>query len=316
MTLRVLTLAVSLILFAPLGAFGVAPGASETPPPSTAGPIITDTAVPIATGSFAIQPYLSLGFQGGNFSPSWRRVSAHGDFTTFEFPVKFIYGPVKNMEVYLVAPFIQNWGSGFRTPGQAGSGSARFGGLGDLFLVLKYQVLAETGVCPTVTGLFGVTFPTGHHSHLNPGKMGLDALGGGSFGFTPGINLSKWLKPFYFYANIWYSVATRSPPPVAHQLTGPLLLPPHGRDLLSVNLAAEWVLTTRWVALLECYSAWELSPPYSKATGPATANIGIAPGLDFILSPRWAFELGLAIDLAGKNSAYQFTPILTAILTY
>jgi hypothetical protein len=181
---------------------------------------------------------------------------------------------------------------------------------------LKYQILEETEARPTVTGLFSVIFPSGHHSHLNANKFGLDALGGGSFGFTPGLNLSKWLKPFYLYANVWYSLATNSPPRIAHQVIGPLPPPLHGRDLLSVNLAAEWVWTKRWVTLLECYSTWELGPPYSKTSGSASALVGILPGMEFILSPRWAFVLGVAIDLAGKNTAYEFTPIATAIFTY
>jgi hypothetical protein len=315
-TFKGLTIVISLILLSAPGPLGAAPEVSQPSPPQTTGPIITDTAVPIATGGVAIQPYLSLSILGGNFSSSWRRVSARGDFASLESPVKLTYGPVKNMEVYLYAPYIQNWGSGIRTPGQPGASSAQFGGVGDLLVVTKYQLLEETEARPTVTGFFGVTFPTGHHSHLNPGNQGLDALGAGAYSFTPGLNLSKWLKPFYLYANVWYSLATHAPPQAAHQLTGPLLQPPHRRNLLTVNLAAEWVWTTRWVALLECYSTWELGPPYSNQSGPGSANLGIAPGLEFILSPRWAFAVGLAIDLAGKNGAYQFTPMVTAIFTY
>lgn len=47
--------------------------------PATFGPIITDTAVPIEKGKFALQPTWGLSFQTGSFTPSWRRVSAGGD---------------------------------------------------------------------------------------------------------------------------------------------------------------------------------------------------------------------------------------------
>ena len=35
-----------------------------------------------------------------------------------------------------------------------------------------------------------------------------------------------------------------------------------------------------------------------------------------IFDPRWSAALGVAIDLAGKNSFYNYTPILTVLLSY
>ena len=38
-------------------------------PPSTCGPIISDTCLPIETGKFAMQVFWALSFYTGNFSP-------------------------------------------------------------------------------------------------------------------------------------------------------------------------------------------------------------------------------------------------------
>ena len=50
--------------------------AEENECPPTFGCIITDTAVPIEKGKFAIQPTFGLGFVTNSLTQSWRRVSA------------------------------------------------------------------------------------------------------------------------------------------------------------------------------------------------------------------------------------------------
>ena len=77
------------------------------------------------------------------------------------------------------------------------------------------------------------------------------------------------------------------------------------RGQVTCNLAGEWVWSPRWVALLEFYSSWEVGPLIGRRTGPPAALLGVLPGLEFILSPRWNLEAGVAIDLAGKNSTYN-----------
>ncbi len=85
--------------------------AADMPPehPSTAGPILADTAVPAPPGQLSLQPYWSLGLVAGKFSTNWRRVSAGGNFRSLEMPVKLTYGLAPNLEVYLVAVMFQNW---------------------------------------------------------------------------------------------------------------------------------------------------------------------------------------------------------------
>ena len=60
--------------------------AADAPPehPATANPIITDSAVPASPGQLSLQPYWSLDCVAGKLTANWRRVSAGGDFRSFQ----------------------------------------------------------------------------------------------------------------------------------------------------------------------------------------------------------------------------------------
>ncbi len=85
--------------------------------PCTFGPLIADTAIPIEKGGFAIQPLVAFGLTGGDFTGSWRRVSAGGDFYSLSIPVKVTHGLFKNAEVFLVIPYVHNWARNVSEPG-------------------------------------------------------------------------------------------------------------------------------------------------------------------------------------------------------
>ncbi len=280
-------------------------------PPSTAGPIITDSAGPIATGSWSIQPYWQVGVTGGQFSPNWRRVSAGGDFVSLSNPWQIFYGLAPNTEINLIVPYIQNWGAHVRDPSLGpGSHAATFGGLGDILLTGKYQLLEETWYRPVVTATAKVNFPTGHHLHFNPARLGLDQLGAGAYAFTLGFDVAKYLPALNLrlYGNFWYALSATDTLDRTRV---------HKRDQVTVNLAAEYPLSRRWVALVEVYQTWNagtlLGPGSQQAP---VALLGFLPGIEYLLSPKWNFELGVAIDLAGKNTTFKYTPIFTMIYNF
>jgi len=295
-----------------------AAAAADTPPehPATAGPIIADTAVPTPPGQWIIQPFLSLDFVTGSLTGNWRRVSAGGDFTSFQMPVKVTYGLMRNLEIYAMIPFIHNRAAQVQDAAAWADRAADFSGMGDLSVILKYQLLAETAWRPTVAAFFAVDLPTGHHFHTNPARLGTDVLGAGTFAFTGGANLAKWLGPLYIYANLWYGIATQEPRATPHLVANPLTVPVHGRDLITWNLAAEYPLGGPWVALVEWYSGWEVGPLFRRSHAPPGILMGVMPGIEYLINSRWAWQLGVAVDLAGKNSLYGITPIFTVIMTY
>ncbi len=315
---------------------GLAPEPAKEECPSTFGPIITDTAIPIETGKFALQPTFGLGFVTKSLTPNWRRVSAGGNFKSFGMDYKFTYGLWNNLEVFVDVPFTQNWAGSVDERGPNGERSASFGGIGDVNLTFKYRLVEETETRPTVTALFATDFPTGHFRHFNPGRLGTDEIGGGAFAFTTGLNVSKYVKPFVFYGNLWYTMQTaftnrldRSPMvPVLDDNGAPTNQLEEGdpsatnvrnypRDIITVNLAAEYPITKKWVALLELTSSWDGGRLFGhKANLAPAALVSVLPGIEYMATEKFSLAVGLNIDLIGKNTDAALTPMLSMVYAF
>lgn len=284
------------------------PEKKEDECPSTFGPIITDTAVPIEKGKFAVQPTFGLAFVIDRFTPSWRRVSPGGNFRSFGMDWKFTYGLLNNLEVFVVIPYIHNWASSVDEPGPRGERSANFGGIGDINLTLKYRLVEESERRPTMTWLFATDFPTGRFKNLNPGKLGVDATGGGAYVFTTGFNLQKYLRPVILYGNLWYSMQTAFTDDVGRN---------YPRDFVTVNLAAEYPLNKKWVALLELTSFWDAGRLFGhKANTPPGALLSVLPGIEYMATEKFSVAFGVNIDLLGKNTDAAVTPLLSMVYAF
>jgi len=281
--------------------------------PTTCGPMISDTCLPITTGKFAMQVWWALSFYPGVFTNSWRSVTANGNYTTFSMPVKFVYGPTENLETYVVVPFINNWVSDVNFPGPNGERSASYGGIGDITAVAKYNFLPEGDYYPALSAVGGVGFPTGHASNLNPGRLGVDAIGTGSFNFITGVNMFKYLKPVLVHSQIWFN----SPINLykIHGEEGPINV--RSREYLTVNLAAELPVNKQWVFLFEVYSnwTWQNLPTIQGFQTPQTV-IGILPAIEFLATDKLSLAAGASLDLWGKNGVQKYTPMVTAFYTF
>jgi len=287
-------------------------------PPSTCGPIICDTCVPIDTSKFAMQAFWALSIYTGNFSHNWRHVDAKGNFYTFNMPIKFTYGPTKDMEVYVIVPFVTNWvdSANKSLAGPNGERNAGYSGIGDMTLIGKYNLLPETDSRPAITAVGGLsTIPTGHASHLNPGRLVQDAIGTGSLSFVTGFNLFKYLKPFLIHSQIWYNT-----PINMYKIHGndfPQAVRNH--DWVTFNLAAELPLTKdkKWILLTEMYSNWTWSNIYSpQGFQSPTTLLGIQPALEYVATDKLSMAAGCAFDLVGKFGGQKITPVLTMLYSF
>jgi hypothetical protein len=291
--------------------------AKEEECPSTFGPIITDTAIPIDKGMFAIQPTFAMSFITNSLTQNWRRVPAGGNFKSFGMDWKFTYGLWNNLEVFVVVPYVHNWASRVEERGPNGERSADFGGLADVNLTFKYRLVEETEVKPTVSALFATDFPTGHFKGLNPGHLGTDEIGGGAYVFTTGLNLSKWVKPFIFYANFWYSMQTAFSTRGEDENGNSVFFRNYPRDFVTVNLAAEYPLTHKWVALLELTSYWDGGRLIGhQANTPPGALVSLLPGIEYMATEKFSLALGVNIDLMGKNGDAALTPMLSMVYAF
>jgi len=279
--------------------------------PTSCGPIITDGCMPIEENHASLQVLTALSFYPGVFSPNWRYTSAKGNYYTFFMPVKFTYGPTKNLEMYIIVPFFNNFCNKLDASiaGPNGERSASYAGIGDITAVAKYLLLEETGCRPAVTAVGGVGFPTGHAHRLNPARLGQDAIGTGAFIFTTGVNLYKWLKPFLFYSNIWLN----SPVNLYTSSSSSV----RSREYVTFNLAAEYPISKKWVALLEMYSSWtwtNISTPQGLQSN--STLLGLLPGIEYLITEKWAVSGGTAIDLMGKAGSRKITPMFTVYYNF
>jgi len=302
---------------------GPGQGFESCPPgeecPATFGPIIGDAAVPIEKGRFAIQPTWSFAFITNSFSSSWRRVSAGGDYMAFNQLVKLSYGLWDNLEVFLeMNTYEHHWARNVNEPGPRGETSADFGSYGNTFLVFKYQFVQETPKIPVVTGFFGTLFPTGHYRHLNPSRLGTDEIGEGGYQFVVGLNLQKYLKPFILYSNIWYRVGTSYTVDGEDADGNPTQVRVHPRNGVIVNLAVEYPITKKWVALFEVISSWD--PGFQltgvRANQPRGSFLAVSPGLEFMATDKLSFALGVGVDIIGKNNDATVAPVLSMVYAF
>lgn len=276
--------------------------------PSTFGPIVTDTAIPIEKGKFAVQPTFAYSFVTDAFTRNWARTSAGGNFQSFSMDWKLSYGLIENMEVFVVIPYVHNWARDVDEPGPCGEASADSGGLGDVNLTLKYRLVEETETLPAVTALFATDFPSGKFRRLSPGNLGTDAAGCGSYVFTTGINVSKYIKPFILYGNLWYSMPTSFTDDAGYQYPG---------DFVTINLAAEYPITEKWIALLELTGSISGGRLFGPDTnGPQEALISLVPGIEYMATEKFSVALGLNIDLVGRNTDAAIAPILSMVYAF
>jgi hypothetical protein len=283
--------------------------AKENEPPDTIGPILTDTAVPVDKGELYVQPYWSLGSVTGAFTTHGKRVSAGGNFHSFGSVLQITYGVWDNFEVFTVIPAVVNWATSLDEPGPNGERAASHAGLSDIDLTLKYRLVKEGPVAPTISAVFATDFPTGHHKNLNPGRLGTDALGSGAYVFTTGVNLSKWVKPFIFYGNLYYSLSTSTTSP---GLFTEGKVKAYPRDFVTVNLAAEYPFAERWTALLELTSFWDAGRLFGPRANVAPAHrLSVLPGIEFKATEKFFVSLGVNVDLMGRNTVATVMPIVT-----
>jgi hypothetical protein len=284
-------------------------------PPQTMGPILTDYATPIGKGKFAVQSYYMFNIANGAFTRNWQRVGAGGNYLGITGVYKAAYGITDRLEVYAIGQLIQNHANRVNVAGPGGERSASFFGIGDTNLTFKYLVVPETENTPAVSGIMGFNFPTGHFARLNPGRLGTDLLGRGSYGFTPGINVQKYLAdvPVILYGNVWYTMNTDFTTHGVNPLGAPATIRNHPRDNLSLNLAAEFPIHKKFVPFVELNQVYDCGRMIGpRANTAPSARLSVMPGLQYIHNANLTFAVGVNVDLAGKNNRSGVTPMIAA----
>jgi len=287
----------------------------EVTGPPTTGPILTSGALPMGKGNFAIQPYTYVSFLGGRFSPTWKPRGVGKDQITLGNAISLYYGITENFWVSTFwSYYIHNWVYNIRNPEPGQGRSAQDGNYGPLSLTFRYRFFAQQGRWPTVTGLFTLGLPSNRGTQVDPGTLPAQVSGTRNWGFTWGMNLHRYARPFILYLNLWYFMATIDKR--EKLVDGGIALETFNPwDQVKFNLAAEIPLRWEggpWVVLLEMTSFWEVGPifgpgPDTKAAAEVTGLVG----LEYIFNPEWRLALGFAFSMLGKNSRINYTPVIT-----
>ena len=89
------------------------------------------------------------------------------------------------------------------------------------------------------------------------------------------------------------------------------------RDVVTVNLAAEYIITPKWIALFEVLSSYGAGRLFGqKANVPPEALISVLPGIEYMYSEKLGFALGVQVDVAGKNSEAAVTPVFSFVYNF
>ncbi len=160
--------------------------------------------------------------------------------------------------------------------------------------------------------------------------MDTDSLGGGAYAFTTGLNLSKCVNPFVLYANVWYTMQTAYTTREAQSHLVPnengelvegnaesIKVRSYPRDFVTVNLAAEYLITKKWIALLELTSYWDGGRLFGhQANLPPGALLSVNPGIEYMASEKLGFAMSVNFDLIGKNATTGITPLFSVMYQF
>jgi len=283
--------------------------------PPTTGPILTSGALPMGRGNFAIQPYTYLSFLGGEFSPTWKARGAGKNQLTLSNAFSLYYGITEKFWVSTFwSYYIQNWAYNIRNPEPGQGRTAQDSNYGPLSVTFRYLLWKQQGRRPTITGLFTLGLPSNRGTRVDVGTLPAQVSGARNWGFTWGVNLHRYARPFILYLNLWYFLATIDKREKAVD-RGIALETFNPWDQVKFNLAAEIPLRWEggpWVVLLEMNSFWEVGPIFGP--GPdtkASARVTGLVGMEYIFNPNWRLALGFAFSMLGKNSAINYTPVIT-----
>jgi hypothetical protein len=165
--------------------------------PLSAGPFTTWTASLVGKGKLAVQPSAIYSHTRGEFNDDghYQALSDFKKKSQFQEQISVQYGITDKWEIDAQTAYLENYASRDEV-------KASDRGLGDSYLITRYELLEEKGWMPEATGLVQVKMPTGKFQHEDEDKLETDMMGTGSWDPGIGIALTKTLKPFLVHADV------------------------------------------------------------------------------------------------------------------
>jgi hypothetical protein len=216
------------------------------------------------------------------------------------------YGLLKNVTVGIHVPYVYLYD-------KSGSATSKENSdMGDISLSMSYQPFKSGGDWPTTTITMGATLPTGRSPYEIDITTDLPT-GGGLYGVSLGVNMSKLIDPAIAYGSISCGYSLERDGLSQYNNGGAMLedVKP-GMSFnasvglgyaisyaLSMNVAFQYgyVMTTEYRFFNS--NAVVTSPAYSTGT--------LSVGIGYRVSPLTTLSLGLSIGLTNNDSDFSFT---------
>jgi hypothetical protein len=278
--------------------------------PWYAGPLLTGSASMVPPEMLNVQPYIFLTDNYAAYNTHRHAVDTPNAWSLNP-KILFQSGVTSWFDLTFLVQETTNWKQGQNTTG-----------IGDITLYGGFCLMKQGLWNPGIKLYINETFPTGPYQRLNPAKNGTDAIGGGSYVTSFGLNFAKivfWSKlhPASLRLSLNYNVPSTVR---VHGLntygggsgTNGKVRPGNS---FSASLGTEYSFTQKWVlandVVYVCANQTRFSgnpgvtPTGAPATNTSSSNdqLSLAPALEYNPTPNLGILAGMWFSVYGRNSA-------------
>ncbi len=290
--------------------------------PWMTGPLLAPGGTTIPKGHINFEPYVFVTDDNGIYNNRAKVVSAPS--ATNISPTAIVsYGLTNWMDIAISVPF------NFKeTQDQTSSG------VGDSSVTLGFQALHSHAWVPDLRLTVEETFPDGRYRNLDPNKLGVDAIGAGSYQTSLGANFQKMHQ---FHNGKYLSTRltfTDTIPSSAHVTGFNSYGGGFGTDgdvkpgnVFTTDLGLEYTLTQHWVPALDVVYTTSQSATFSGTPGvtssglpavnstPSGDQVSLAPAIEYNFNSNVGIIGGTWFSVYGRNSN-EFVAGVVALNVY
>ena len=264
-------------------------------------------------GILAVEPYVIYTRDTGAYGDGWRHYSVPNGTDSAESLTVLKYALTDRLSVEALPSFMR-----------VSNGKASATGLGDLPTELEYRFNDEndrTGA-PSVTAAFGLSVPTGRYDRLSTTLAG---LGSGAYTLKEGLLFQSLFDTAHhhplrlrFYGAVFEALSHVSVRDISVYGTAAGFrghVAPGTSEELGVGVG--YGLDQRWVLAFDLVGnhaagfnlrGIDASGSAVHARGAASSSLSIAPAIEYNWSGRMGVIAGVALSVAGRNTASYFAP--------
>lgn len=283
--------------------------------PWLTGPLLTPSSRVIKLGHANLEPYIFWTETTGKYQNDWHAISV---------PAFYQLNPqlLVKVGIHEKANLTFTLQSFYNRTKKTSSA-----GFGDLPLGFDIELVAPTEDNIPVKLTIQEVFPTGRYQHLNPSKLGTDAIGLGSFATGLAITISK---SHHFshnhFLNVRLNAAVTLPAPVHVKGLNSYGGSPTTRGKVfpgtsfALYLGAEYTLTKNWALALDLLGQFSAKNRFKGHTQiannfPSSAQFSLAPAIEYNWSETLGVIVGSWFTVAGRNSG-RFVSAVAAVNLY